>query len=372
MGSTRKQPITFRKEELEAIAHCWSGATSAALVGIGSVGKSNLLQHLDDLEVQKHYLGDKAAKFKTIIVDANMLGPLPADKDEPIRCWAGYELMMHRLFLAFYPFEMLTNEEAKQFFDTYQALQDGTNPLFTYMALRYFELGLEYFMRKGYTIAFMFDEFDEMLRQLPVKFFQTLRGIRDSNKRQLLYITLTRSPLVTLVERFEIPVLDIEPFTELFTDNTIYVGPYNDTDGRAMLSELAAAAPAQLFRLCQRAAARCNRTLCRDSTRKRQFTGRVCQCQSQCALADELLELLAVKPAVRAECRTIWSSLNRSEQMVLKAVARLSAYNVNTESELAVHMLLQKGILKLDESGQKLEILPPLFHMYVQSNPDFA
>ncbi|MBK8032300.1 MAG: hypothetical protein IPK17_23040 [Chloroflexi bacterium] len=372
MGSTRKQPVNFRKEELEAIAKCWSGATSAALVGIGSVGKSNLLQHLDDPEVQKHYIGDKAAKFKTIIVDANMLGPLPADRDDPVRCWAGYELMMHRLFLAFYPFEMLTNEEAKQFFDTYQALQDGTNPLFTYMALRYFELGLEYFMRKGYTIAFMFDEFDEMLRQLPVKFFQTLRGIRDSNKRQLMYITLTRSPLVTLVERFAIPVLDIEPFTELFTDNTIYVGPYNDTDGRAMLSELA--------RRRQRSYSDNVNGLLLDITGRYAGILRVSvnsldefvNVNLNALSRNQLLEALAVKPAVRAECRTIWSSLNRSEQQVLKAVARLSAYNVNPESEFAVHMLLQKGILKLDESGQKLEILPPLFHMYVQSNPDFA
>jgi len=370
MGSPRKQPLDFRKEEVEAVTRCWTSATSSALVGIGSVGKSNLLQHLADADVQSHYMGERASKFKTIIVDANMLGPLPPDKDDPIRCWAGYELMMHRLFLAFYPFDMLPKEEAKQFYDAYQALQDGSNPLFTYMALRYFELGIEYFMRRGISIAFMFDEFDEMLRQLPVKFFQTLRGIRDSNKRQLMYVTLTRSPLATLVERFNIPALEIEPFTELFTDNTIYVGPYNETDGRNMLNELSRrrqrSYPESVNTALLYASGRYAGILRASVNTLDEFVNIDITGLS----AEQLTSMLAVKSAVRAECKTIWTSLNHFEQQVLKAVARLTPYNVNPESEIAVNMLIQKRILRLDQMGQKLEIMPPVFHHFVLSNPD--
>lgn len=372
MGSPRKQPLNFRKEEVEAVMRCWSGATSAALVGIGSVGKSNLLQHLADPEVQEHYLGERASKFKTIVIDSNMLGPLPPGDDDPLRCWAGYELMMHRLFLTFYPFDMLSNEEARQFYETYQALQDGTNPVFTYMALRYFELGIEYFVRKGYSMVFLFDEFDEMLRQLPAKFFQTLRGIRDMNKRQVAFVTLTRSPLVTLVERLNIPVLDIEPFTELFTDNTIYVGPYNEADGRAMLNELSRrrqrAYPESLNTALLAATGRYAGILRASFNVLEEFINVDLVGLS----TEQLTGLLAANPSVRAECKTIWSSLNRSEQQVLKAVARLSAYNVTTESEFAVHMLLQKRILRLDKSGQRLEILPPVFQQFVLTNPDAA
>ena len=158
--------------------------------------------------------------------------------------------MMHRLFLAFYPFDMLPDAEANRFYETYLALQNGTNPLFTYMALRYFEVGLQFFMRQDYKIVFLFDEFDEMLRQLPVKFFQTLRGIRDANKRNLLYITFTRSPLPTLLERFEIPMLDIEPFIELFNDNVYYVGPYNDKDARKMYNELLRSSQKNTLMVC--------------------------------------------------------------------------------------------------------------------------
>jgi hypothetical protein len=284
-----------------------------------------------------------------------------------MRCWAGYELMMHRLFLAFYPFDMLSDTEATRFYETYLALQNGTNPLFTYMALRYFEMGLQFFVRQGYKVAFLFDEFDEMLKQLPVKFYQTLRGIRDANKRNLVYLTFTRSPLPTLVERYELPALDIEPFVELFNDNVHYVGPYNDKDARKMYDELTS---------------RRQKTY-PDAVRDMllQTTGRYAgllragfaaleELGTPPLSVDALAEVLATRSAIRTECRTIWTSLNRSEQYVLKAVARLTPYNVSAETELAVTMLVQKRLLRLDQSQKRLEIQPPVFRVFVATNPD--
>ena len=85
---------------------------------------------------------------------------------------------------------------------------------------------------------------------------------------------------------------------------------------------------------------------------------------------DTLAEALAARSAVRTECKTIWTSLNCSEQYVLKAVARLTPYNVTTETELAVTMLVQKRLLRLDKTQQRLEIQPPVFRVFVASNPD--
>ena len=104
------------------------------------------------------------------------------------------------------------------------------NPLYAYMGIRYLELGLQFFLRKGIQIVFMFDEFEEMLDQMPVKFFHTLRGLRDNNKQSLSYLTFTRAPLTTLIERKGLDMLKYEPFIELFTDNVYYVGPYNEKD----------------------------------------------------------------------------------------------------------------------------------------------
>jgi len=369
MAATRKQPLDFRKAEVSYIMQRWKAGDSCSLVGIGSVGKSNLIQHLSDTDVQAHYL-DTPANLKAILVDPNLLGALPADADEQFRCWAGYELMMHRLFLAFYPFEEIPAEEARRFYETYQAFQDGTNPLYAYMGLRYFELGLDFFLRRGAQIVFMFDEFEEMLRLLPVKFFQTLRGLRDSNKPQLSYLTFTRAPLPSLVETFEIPTLMIEPFVELFTDNICFVGPYHENDARRMLDDLA--------QRNNQAYPDTARDFLLDASGR--FAGllraafRAFEPMSTQPISpdtrDTLLTQLANKAAIRAECRTIWASLSEPEREVLQAVALLKPHNITPETEQAVTLLVQKRLLSVDRMQHKLEVNPPLLRAFVLAAPD--
>ena len=109
----RKQARDFRKEEVNYVMKRWKGSESCSLVGVGSVGKSNLIHHLIDEDTQTNYLGSQQTTLlKPIMIDPNMLGPLPADKEttEQFRCWAGYELMMHRLYLALYPLDILGDD----------------------------------------------------------------------------------------------------------------------------------------------------------------------------------------------------------------------------------------------------------------------
>ncbi len=372
MLPNRKQPIDFRKNEVTYVMQRWKSAESCSLVGIGSAGKSNLIQHLSDDDVQAHYLEDRAANFKAIVIDPNLLAPLPPNSaDEAIRCWAGYELLMHRLFLAFYPFEEL-GSDAERFYETYQALQDGTNPLYASMGIRYFELGLQFFLRRDIQIVFMFDEFEAMLSALPVKFFLTLRGLRDAHKRQLSFATFSRAPLPVLAERMNIPALDFEPFAELFTDNVYYIGPYSDADARRMIDDLlkranltySEAATHFLLDTSGRYAG-----LLRASARAFE------PLSTQLIVAETIPALtaqLAAKLPVRTECQTIWSSLTPIEQRVLKSVARLMPHNVTEETERGVTMLVQKRLLKLDRAQQKLEIQPPLFQAFVATNPGMA
>ena len=89
MATTRKQPLEFRKEEVSYVMQRWAAADACSLVGVGSVGKSNLLQHLSDPDVQAYYMdATQTEQFKAIIVDPNMLGPLPttAENAEQFRC----------------------------------------------------------------------------------------------------------------------------------------------------------------------------------------------------------------------------------------------------------------------------------------------
>jgi hypothetical protein len=239
------------------------------------------------------------------------------------------------------------------------------------MGLRYFELGIEIFMRRDIKVIFMFDEFEVMLQNLPTKFFQTLRGLRDSNKRNLLYLTFTRSPLETLVSHYNIPMLDIEPFIELFNDNLRYVGAYNEHDANAMLNDLSRrsgkAYPETL-----------NKTLLHITGRsagllRASFHALEDVNANPAALStDSLVERLILRAGVRAECKTIWASLNPSEQQVLMAAARIAPYSPNEETEQAVTMLVKKGLLRLASNPQQLIIEPILFHRFVQDVPSEA
>ena len=306
------------------------------------------------------------------MIDPNMLGPLPAEGDtEQVRCWAGYELLMHRLYLSLYPLENVLGSDAEHFFDAYQMLQDGTNPLYAYMGLRYFELGLEFLLRKGIQIVFMFDEFEEMLKQMPVKFFLTLRGMRDNHKSALSYLTFTRAPLPVLVERMGIPELAIEPFTELFTDNVYFVGPYNPKDARDMVDRLIKRNqrtdyPSHMIDFILYASGRFAGIL-RATFRMADTLGTI---YPRDIYQDEIIEKLASRPAVRMECQTIWKSLTPIEQEVLKAVARLRHYEVNEETEQAIALLVRKNLVHVDKERQTLHIEPPVFRAYVASNPD--
>ena len=372
---SRKQPIDFRKEDVGYVMQRWRAGDSCALIGVGSVGKSNLLQHLSDPEVQQSYMNITGTdEFKAIIIDPNMLGPLPksgADMDQ-IRCWAGYELMMHRLFMAFYPFGMLEQDEAQRFYEAYQALQDGTNPLYAYMGLRYFELGLDFFMRRGIRIVFMFDEFEDMLKRMPPKFFQTLRGLRDANKRQMSYLTFTRAPLTTLVDRFELPKQDMEPFVELFNDGVHYVGPYKEIDARRMIENLMS---------------RNQKNYSEDAIRFLMWsTGnyagllrsafRVLDAleplDSVSVMDDEKVRQLAMRRPIREECQTLWLSLTSMEQHVLKAVAGIVKYEVNPEIERGIAMLVQKRLIRVDKKLNTLHIEPPVFRVFVGGDPDLS
>ncbi len=371
----RVQPMEFRQQEVGYVMERWRASNSCSLVGVGSVGKSNLLQHLAESTVQSFYMKDVAEGkvFKAIIIDPSMLGPLPegtADAEQ-IRCWAGYELMMHRLFLAFYPFNVLDADDARVFYETYQALQDGTNPLYAYMGLRYFELGLEIFMKRGIQVVFMFDEFEEMLRQLPVKFFLTLRGLRDVNKRQLSYLTFTRSPLPDVANRLQINALDIEPFLELFTDNVLFVGPYNESDARNMLQDLMRRNNKNYdtyttdFLLWSTGS---YAGLMRAAFRSLDSFGQL-DSNKIMTMSDQIVQNLAAKRAVRMECRTIWTSLSAGEQNLLRELARpkpnVDSSDFNAQQNFA--LLQQKKLLRIQDN--RLTIEPPIFYSYVLSNP---
>ena len=371
----RKQHLSFRHDEVSYITKRWKAVENVSLVGVGSVGKSNLLHHLTDNDVHLEYLKEPSKDFNTIIIAPYFLGPLPAggNNTEQYKCWAGIELIMHRLYMAFYPFNFLNEEDAQRFFELYQALQNGNNPLFAYMGLRYLELGLKILFDNNIRIVLMFDEFDEFLNVMPATFFQILRGIRDNYKNNLTFLTFTRTPLPVLVNRLNIDYYSIEPFIELFTDNVLYVGPYNDDDALTMLNILMKrnsenVYPDHILRFLLHASGKFAGII-RASFRALESLGHI---HPQDIYDETLIQKLSQRTSVKTESKTIWLSLSPIEQQVLKTVAQLATY---TESEMfdeAIKMLLQKRLLTIDRNSETLTITPPIFKHFIQTNPTIS
>lgn len=364
----RKHSKQFRKEDVGYIMRRWRAGESCSLVGVGSVGKSNLLHHIAAEDIQQHYMGSESTSFKAIVIDPNLLGPIASDASEPVRCWSGYELLMHRIFMGFHPFQIL-GEDAQNFYEVYQGLQDGTNPLYAYMGLRYFEIGLEYFLARNIKLVFMFDEFEELLRQMPPKFFLTLRGLRDNHKKNLMYLTFSREPLPDLVRELGISELAIEPFTELFTDNIHYVGPYNDDDARDMVKNLTERNPQVSYsdsaiEFLLYASGRYAGIL-RAGYRELEILRNIVPSDIR---DPEMVARLAKRRAVQLECETLWKSISAFEQHVLKAVVGLRQQDMTPEAEQAIGLLVKKRLVRI-VGGNRLLIEPPVLRAYIETNP---
>jgi hypothetical protein len=354
----RKQSLEFRKEETTFVMRRWLADESCSLVGVGSVGKSNLLHHISSTEVQKHYMPAIADRFKTITLDSNMLGPL--EDTVSFRAWAGYELMMHRLYMAFYPFDVL-GEDAQNFYTAYQDLQDGTNPLYAYMGLRYLEQGIEFFTRRGWKIVFLFDEFEEFFNLMPVSFFQSLRGLRDSRKQSIAYLTFSREPLSVLIDKMGLSRDKLEPFVELFTGNEYFVGPYNTQDRLDMLNNLVKRHQAQL-------SSELTEFLLNASGG---FAGLLRACFHALATIPEasrvpvsphdILTKLVQRSAVREECHTLWNGLTPEEQRVLLVVIDRETYH--DELQPAMELLIRKRLLRKEPNGIVVE--PAVLRYYL-------
>jgi DNA-binding winged helix-turn-helix (wHTH) protein len=227
--SNSSLPLTFRQEIIKPIMTAIAAGESCALVGAGSVGKSNLMRFLALPEVRQHYLEDGAEQYLFLYIDGNAL--LEASE------WGVYELMLHRVVEA-----VGTQEEAEaaQLDDLYQRAvsKEGRG-----LILRYLDRALKILCRRlNHRLVFLFDEFDAVFQFLDRHFFAALRALRDEHKYRLVYVIATRQEFSRLCD-----VRDSEAFHELFSNkNTLGLGPYSEEDARHMIARLSARAGGSL------------------------------------------------------------------------------------------------------------------------------
>lgn len=371
------QPTTpvssFRDAEVRYILSRFKAAESCSLIGVGNVGKRNLLQHLSEPEVLARAFGADAAegRARAIIIDPNLLGPMPPNipANIPVRCWAGYELLMHRLYFKLYPFTLLEPPDDEKFHKLRVAMQDGTNPLYAYTGLRHLEFGLSLFFKRGLKLVLMFDSFEILLRQMPPKFFQSLRGLRDLHKNQLSFLTFTARPLPDLVAEYDIDPLLIEPFIELFTDNRLIVGPYSDADARDMIVRLMARQEknydSYALNFLLWASGR-HAGLLRAGFSVLDAMLPITQ-EDTMFRAYEMADKLALKPPVENELLTIWRSLTADEQAMLRQAAAPEGLAFLAVTGMPVYRQLElKQLIRAHPDGERVEVMPPVLQTIIR------
>jgi hypothetical protein len=85
---------------------------------------------------------------------------------------------------------------------------------------------------------------------------------------------------------------------------------------------------------------------------------------------EEYLRQLASRRSIRDECAMLWASLTPIEQHTLKMISHIVPYQPTAESEQAVVMLVQKRLLRVERPQNVLYIEPPVFRMFISSNPE--
>ncbi len=217
--------IDFRKKEAKKVFHLISSGESCSIIGVSSTGKSNFIKFLCQLYVKEKYLGNSSNRYLFVLLDSNFLSV------NGITEWQVYELALHRLLRQATP--LLEDKIVKRFHEHHRNVVADKD---AFLALRYLEEFLDELCNglKLYVV-FLFDEFDEIIRDFDRRFFLNLRAIRDEFKYKVMYVLASRDEL----SRIRRNLTEIEAFYELVSLNVIGLKPYNEVDALSTIDRFA-------------------------------------------------------------------------------------------------------------------------------------
>lgn len=334
-----KLPLIFRREAVEAILGYVVAGESCIVLGMGSVGKSNLMRFLQRKDMLQDKLGEDWPTCLFVYIDANKLLERSS--------WGLAELMLHQLIVSL--IDHGCDQASVEAIDAFH--ERSVSPSTRSLALRYLERAIGIVCSKlELRIVFLIDEFDIVCQMLSAHTFAVLRALRDDYKYRLVYVLASRHNLGYLRGRAE----RIEPFEELVSPYTIWLGPYSEEDAYWMVCRLEA-----------------RHNIPIEEEIKRQLlsaTGghpgllRVgYQVATECS--ENLIEVLASDSRVQDECMRIWHSLSSDEQKAIKQLGTYGTLRPNQAGTL--ERLRQKQILGGPWVGPDA-IFSPLFERYAK------
>ncbi|PJF44462.1 MAG: hypothetical protein CUN55_03815 [Phototrophicales bacterium] len=371
---------TFRAADLEAVFGLIHAGQSVEIIGVGSVGKSNFVRHLirqDVLDTFLHQRYQEKAKIVFVGLDANsLLEPLPSafNPHQPSG-WSGYELLASRLLRAVVEQGILDHlppehhAHPEELYAMYQRLWPDDKASVNIIAFRYIEDMLQRIFSAISNIRFVviFDEFEKFIRELPPRFFQTLRSLRDQFKDRLMYIITARQimPLLIQTRLYD----EYEPFIELFARH--YLLPYRPSDTEQTFRRLSIRRdlppPPLEMREQLMAVTGGHAGLLRAS-----FSAWAPLKVIHPQMSDEeMIRTLLQINEIQEECKTIWRSLSQDECQILFDMVRAQQRNQPIEVSPyrpMAQLLIQKGLLLQTEQMTFANIRPPLFAAFLYAS----
>lgn len=355
-------PINYREEIVGKIFDYIKSGESFFLIGAPSGGKTRLLDYIMDDDpdarrsgvsveqdrIKKHYLKADADQTWLVRVDMNRIH----QGQEGTWNFQFYELLLHSTLLT-----SNRNSETETGEKITNELTDLDSQVITskdeLMAHRLLEMAISRICRKYHIkLAFLFDEFDETYREMPVEIFAQLRAIRDANKYFVSYGLFLRN----LPETLRLPK-ENESFYELISSRMVGLGLYSKRD---------------LFPIVEQWEKRHEQPL---SAGQREWIweqsgGHPGVAHVLFALITESVgvaakvgdvEWFSHQEVIREEFRKIWEGLTNEEQAALKSIKKGEQSSV---SAAIGKQLVAKGLIKLVNSHPIF--FSPMFSLWMK------
>jgi hypothetical protein len=368
-------PEYYQHADAEYVFRQLTAGESCSLVGIGSVGKSNLMQFLTRADVKERYLGpERAPYFLMVLLNPHqMIRPQKQVLDMTGESWPGYEIMLNRLrrTLAVTIYEGAIPDGRDERGDVVERVAHRYNylfdahPLFAQTGIRQLEDSITEVLRldRRMRIVFLFDEFDEFIH-LPAYFFQSLRGVRDDYKQRVMYLTASRFTLDELTRRHKPDPADLaimEGFIELFHGFTHYLSRLDPQSARASLERLKRRYNTQLQPEVERLLL--YTTGRHSGLLRRAF--RVTLGIYEFSGTDSLfIQLLLQDRGVMQECQSIFDSLSAEEQTLLRAIVHMQA--VDEKSDTVKHLVDKKLLAWTRDVPARPVLTIPLLARFIE------
>jgi hypothetical protein len=349
-------PIAFRYHLVAHLMRLMQAGESAAVVGVASVGKSNLVRCLQQADIQEAHLGPEKAEILTVLVDSNDL--------VVINEWNFLELLLYRLSFhsqnANLPTEVIAGLEM-----WHEKLARRSDDVIN--AQRCVEQAMHWLCQaNGLRVVLLLDEFELIYQQLSQRTWAYLRALRDKNKYSLSYLLFLRRDLEDAL-----PITpEVEVFVELFQTNILGLKPYDLLGTELMLERLSlrqrVAWPAQytpqVFDLSGGHAGLL-----------RVVFGKVLPALKEGQQVE--WKTLFNETEVKDECGKIWASLTAEEKIWLTQLVEMGKLEARQTSGAAWDKLRRKGLI-VAELEQEPRLFSTLFAAFIrqtaaQDRPSF-